>query len=52
MTFSMDYILEKDNKKYVTVPKGVIRFSKQGRRKQLCSWRSNVTRDSYSSYKI
>ena len=30
MTFSMDYILEKDNKKYVTVPKGVIRFSKQG----------------------
>lgn len=30
LTFSMDYILGADNKKYVTVPRGAIRFAKQG----------------------
>ena len=30
LTFSMDYILENDTNKYVTVPRGEIRFAKQG----------------------
>lgn len=30
LTFSMDYILGQDSKKYVTVPRGEVRFAKQG----------------------
>ncbi|MGL5711505.1 MAG: PglZ domain-containing protein, partial [Paraclostridium sp.] len=30
LTFSMDYILGADSNKYVTVPRGEVRFSKQG----------------------